>query len=140
MRTGLPFVQIDKIPDLRMFKSNVFVVDHDRSLRFYVDQLGFNVVADARFGPDLRWVAVAPPNGSAVLALVAPKPDSEDYALIGRATQISFITEDINATFQQWHKRGVRSIIRHKLRVGAGPPPTSRTWMETPSSFLLPTT
>lgn len=95
-------------PDLRMFKSNVFVVDHDRSLQFYVHQLGFNVVADARFGPDLRWVAVAPPNGSAVLALVAPRPDSEDYALIGRATQISFITEDINATFQQWHKRGVR--------------------------------
>jgi predicted enzyme related to lactoylglutathione lyase len=77
-------------------------------LRFYGDQLGFNVVADARFGPDDRWVAVAPQNGSAVLALVVPKPGSEDRALMGRATQISLITEDINATFDQWHSRGVR--------------------------------
>jgi predicted enzyme related to lactoylglutathione lyase len=73
----------------------------------FMDQLGFNVVADARFAADGRWVAVAPPNGSAILALVAPKPGSEDYALVGRATQISFITEDIHATFEQWHKRGV---------------------------------
>ena len=34
---------------LRIFKSNVFVRDHDRSLKFYVDQLGFSVVAEARF-------------------------------------------------------------------------------------------
>jgi len=95
-------------PYLRIFKSTVFVRNHDRSLQFYVDQLGFTVVADARFEFDGRWVAVAPPDGSAVLALVAPKRGSENYKLIGRHTQIAFIAEDINATFELWSSRGVR--------------------------------
>ena len=45
---------------LRIFKSNVFVRDLDLSLKFYVDQLGFKVVADALFDFG-RWVAIAPP-------------------------------------------------------------------------------
>ncbi len=96
---------------LRIFKSTVFVRNHDRSLEFYVGQLGFSVVADARFEFGGRWVAVAPPDGSAILALVAPKPGSENYKLIGRHTQIAFIAEDINATFELWRGRGVR--FRH---------------------------
>jgi serine phosphatase RsbU (regulator of sigma subunit)/catechol 2,3-dioxygenase-like lactoylglutathione lyase family enzyme len=95
-------------PYLRIFKSTVFVRNHDRSLQFYVDQLGFSVVAEARFEFGGRWVAVAPPDGSAILALVAPKRGSENYKLIGRHTQIAFIAEDINATFELWSSRGVR--------------------------------
>jgi serine phosphatase RsbU (regulator of sigma subunit)/catechol 2,3-dioxygenase-like lactoylglutathione lyase family enzyme len=98
-------------PYLRIFKSTVFVRNHDRSLQFYVGQLGFSIVADARFEFDGRWVAVAPPDGSSVLALVAPKRGSENYKLIGRHTQIAFIAEDINATFELWSGRGVR--FRH---------------------------
>ena len=36
-------------PYLRIFKSNVFVRDHDRALKFYVELLGFSVLAEARF-------------------------------------------------------------------------------------------
>ncbi len=93
---------------LRIFKSTVFVRDHDRSLQFYVDQLGFTVVADARFEFGSRWVAVAPPVGSSILALIAPKRGSENYKHIGRNTQIAFIAEDINATFELWRSRGVQ--------------------------------
>ena len=82
---------------LRIFKSNVFVRDHDRSIRFYVDQLGFSVVADGLFDFG-RWVAIAPPDGNAILALLAPKRGSPNYKLIGRPTQIGFIAEDIYAT------------------------------------------
>ena len=95
---------------LRIFKSTVFVRDHDRSLQFYVGMLGFSVLADTRFEFGGRWVAVAPPDGSAILALVAPKRGSENYKLIGRNTQISFIAEDINATFELWRSRGVRFL------------------------------
>jgi serine phosphatase RsbU (regulator of sigma subunit) len=95
-------------PYLRIFKSTVFVRDHDRSLEFYVDKLGFKVVADTHFEFAGRWVAVAPPDGSAILALVAPKRGSENYKNIGRHTQIAFVSEDINATFEQWSSRGVR--------------------------------
>ncbi len=95
-------------PYLRIFKSTVFVRDHDRSLDFYVGQLGFSVVADAQIEFGGRWVAVAPPDGSSILALVVPKRGSENYKLIGRKTQIAFIAEDINATFELWRERGVR--------------------------------
>jgi serine phosphatase RsbU (regulator of sigma subunit) len=95
-------------PYLRVFKTTVYVRNHDQSLKFYVDQLGFTVVADARFDFEGRWVAIAPPDGSALLALVAPKPGSENYKLIGRNTQVGFISEDINSTYELWHNRGVR--------------------------------
>ena len=92
---------------LRIFTSTVFVRDHDRSLEFYVDQLGFKVVADARLEFGNRWVAVAPPDGSAILALIAPKRGSENYKRIGCPTQVAFIAEDINATYELWRDRGV---------------------------------
>src|SRR3984957_14690430 len=95
-------------PYLRVFKSTVYVRNHDKSLKFYVDQLGFSVVADARFDFDGRWVAIAPPDGSTVLALIAPKRGSENYKLICRNKKVGFLSEDINATYEQWRNRGVR--------------------------------
>src|SRR5438270_4732211 len=80
-------------PHLRLHCVNVFVRDQDRSLRFFVEQLGFNVAFDTRVQSGERWVGVAPPDGAAILALIAPKPNSEQYRLIGRATQIVFVTE-----------------------------------------------
>jgi serine phosphatase RsbU (regulator of sigma subunit)/catechol 2,3-dioxygenase-like lactoylglutathione lyase family enzyme len=93
---------------LRIHAINIFVHDQDQSLRFYLDQLGFSLVGDIRIGSGQRWVAVAPPDGSTVLSLVAPEPDSKQYALIGRPTQVVFVTEDVLAKYQEWSKRGVR--------------------------------
>jgi serine phosphatase RsbU (regulator of sigma subunit)/catechol 2,3-dioxygenase-like lactoylglutathione lyase family enzyme len=94
-------------PYVRIFKCTVFVRDQDRSLRFYVDQLGFRLVADVSFTPAGRWVAVAPPDGSAVLVLIKPEAVSEDAKQIGKESEIAFITDDVNATYEAWHKRGV---------------------------------
>jgi hypothetical protein len=91
------------------------VRDQDRSLRFYLDQLGFDLAFDARLQSGERWVAVSPPDGTAVLALIAPDPDSAQYKLIGRATQVVFVTEDVTAKFREWSKRGVR--FRHTPRL-----------------------
>jgi hypothetical protein len=55
-------------------------------LRFYVEQLGFNLVVDHRFESGERWIEVAPPDGSANLALVAPEPDTDAFKLIGGRT------------------------------------------------------
>jgi len=95
-------------PYLRLQHVTIFVGDQDRSLRFYLDQLGFSLVTDHRFEGGGRWVAVAPPDGATILALVTPKPDSEEYELIGRSRQVVFVTEDVNAKFEDWCKRGVR--------------------------------
>ena len=95
-------------PYLRLFNSTVYVRDHEESLRFYIDQLGFSVVADVAYTVDGRWVAIAPPDGSALLALVSPRPGTEKARLVGRATQVGFISEDINSTYDLWRSRGVR--------------------------------
>jgi serine phosphatase RsbU (regulator of sigma subunit)/predicted enzyme related to lactoylglutathione lyase len=95
-------------PYLRIFKSTVYVRDHERSLDFYVNRLGFNILADVDLTFDGRWVAIAPPDGQAIIALVAPKPGTEKYRFIGRDTQIGFISEDINTTYELWQRHGVR--------------------------------
>ncbi len=94
-------------PYLRLHAVNI--------LRFYLDQLGFNLAFDVRLQSGQRWVAVAPPDGTAVLALIAPSPDSKEYQLIGRPTQIVFVTDDVTAKYKEWSKRGVR--FRHTPRL-----------------------
>ncbi len=101
---------------LRLHCVNIFVRDQDRSLRFYLDQLGFHLAFDARLQSGDRWVAVAPPDGSAILSLVTPKPNSQEYKLIGRSTQVVFVTEDVAAKFQEWSRRGVRFLHTPRLK------------------------
>jgi serine phosphatase RsbU (regulator of sigma subunit)/catechol 2,3-dioxygenase-like lactoylglutathione lyase family enzyme len=121
-----PTLRLDRRePYLRIQHVTIFVRDLDRSLRFYLDQLGFSLVADYRYGSGERWVAVAPADGSAILALVTPKPDSEEYNLIGRSRQIVFVTEDVPAKFHEWCNREVQ--FRH--------PPRTPDWGGTFTSF-----
>jgi len=103
-------------PFLGIHAVNVFVRDQDQSLRFYVEQLGFDVAFDGRLQAGERWVAVAPPDGSAVLALIAPPQHSKQYKLIGRATGIVFVAEDVIAKFEEWRRRGVRFLNTPRLR------------------------
>src|SRR5690242_18602850 len=101
---------------LRIHAINIYVRDQDRSLRFYVDQLGFELAFDARLQSGRRWVAVSPPDGSAVLSLIAPDPSSEEFKLIGRPTEIVFVTEDAAAKYIEWNARGVRFRFTPRLR------------------------
>jgi serine phosphatase RsbU (regulator of sigma subunit)/catechol 2,3-dioxygenase-like lactoylglutathione lyase family enzyme len=105
----------EKGPHLRVLAVNIYVRDQERSLQFYRDQLGFDLAFDARLQSGERWVAVSPPDGSAVLTLIAPPRDSEEYKLIGRPTPVVFVTEDVAAKYQEWRKRGVR--FRHTPRL-----------------------
>ena len=103
-------------PHLRIHAVNVYVRDQDESLRFYLDQLGFVLAYDSKLRSGERWVAVAPPDGTAVLALIAPKPDSPAYQLIGRPTSITFVTDDVPAKYREWRERGVRFSHTPRLR------------------------
>ena len=95
-------------PYLRLLCVNIFVRNQDRSLRFYVEQLGFGLVIDESYESGGRWVAVAPPDGNTVLALVAPKRNSEEYKLIGRCRHAVLVTEDVFAKYEEWQQQGVR--------------------------------
>src|SRR5437870_12950691 len=101
---------------LSIHSVRIFVRDLDRSLRFYVGQLGFRLVIDTHLQSGERWVAVSPPDGTAILALVAPQPRSPEHRLIGRATHVSLITADVAARFQEWSRKGVRFTSTPRLK------------------------
>lgn len=103
-------------PFLSVHAVRIFVRDVDRSLRFYVKQLGFRLVIDARLQSGERWVAVSPPDGTTIFAIVAPKANTAEYKLIGRSTQVVLVTSDVPAKFQEWSRNGVRFIGTPRLR------------------------
>ena len=106
-----PALRLDRQePYLRLQHVTLFVRDQDRSLRFFVDRMGFSLVTDYPLSDGYRWVALAPPDGTAILALVKPKCDDAEYRLVGQAHQIVFITEDVPAKYQFWLERGVKFL------------------------------
>jgi serine phosphatase RsbU (regulator of sigma subunit) len=125
-RAGAASLHLDQQdPYLRLHHVPISVRDQDRSLRFYVDQLGFTLVIDYHFGEHGRFVLVSPPDGTALLALVAPKPGSEEYERVGHSGPVVFVTEDVAAKFHSWHERGVP--FRH--------PPQTAAWGGVFTSF-----
>src|SRR6185295_6097099 len=88
----------------------VFVRDLDVSKRFYLEQLGFELITEQRLPTGERWIEVAPPDGSANLALVEPKPDAPEYKLIGGYRWVLFMTEDVDAKYKEWSERGVHFL------------------------------
>ena len=95
---------------------DVFVRDLEQSLQFYVNQLGFRLVSDVILQSGRRRVGVSPPDGTAAINLIAPEPDSDEHKLIGRPTQVVFVTEDVAAKYSEWRKRGVRFHHTPRLR------------------------
>lgn len=102
-------------PYLRLHSVDVFVRDHERSLQFYIEQLGFELAFDACLQSGMRCIGVAPHEGTAVLNLIQPERDRPEYKLIGRLTRIMFVTEDIARIYREWTARGVR--FRHTPRL-----------------------
>jgi len=111
---------------VRLATVTVFVRDQERSLRFYLDQLGFELALDAHLPSGDPWLAVSPPDGTALLVLVAPKPGSDEYNLIGRPTQIAFLTENVQRKHEEWCKKGV----------AFSQPPQTQTWAGKSATFL----
>jgi len=116
--TGIESAQTEEPRDLYLGIQavDVFVSDLEKSLQFYVNQLGFRLVSDVVLQSGRRRVGISPPDGTAVLNLIAPEPESEEYKLIGRPTQVVFVTEDVAAKYGEWRKRGVRFHHTPRLR------------------------
>lgn len=95
-------------PYLCLHFAIIYVRDQERSLRFYVDKLGFRVVVDHRFENGQRWIEVAPADGNAHLGLTLLQPGDDVERLIGPEARIWFITEDVVRKYDQWNASGVR--------------------------------
>jgi len=105
-------------PFLRLNFATVWVRDQERSRRFFVDQLGFQVAVEAEVPGVGRWIIVAPPTGLPGIALVVPPEGSVESQRIGQHTGVGFLTEDARAVFEEWSKQGVRFTL----------PPTEPSW------------
>jgi serine phosphatase RsbU (regulator of sigma subunit) len=116
--TGIESAQAEEQRDLYLGIQavDVFVRDLEQSLQFYVNQLGFKLVSDVVLQSGRRRLGVSPPDGTAVLNLIAPEPESEECKLIGRPTQVVFVTEDVAVKYSEWRKRGVRFHHTPRLR------------------------
>src|SRR5260370_27616854 len=80
-------------PYLRLQSVTIYVRDLELSLNFYLEQLGFQLIFDARVQPDRRFVTVAPPDGTANLTLAAPEPGSQQYKLIRPPAPVTLLTD-----------------------------------------------
>jgi serine phosphatase RsbU (regulator of sigma subunit)/predicted enzyme related to lactoylglutathione lyase len=93
---------------LRLNFVTVYVGDQERSKRFFVEQLGFRLMIDVKFPSGNRWIEVAPPDGTARLALVVPAPGFMDFVVPGHSSLITFMAEDVDARYREWFERGVK--------------------------------
>src|SRR5207237_157337 len=110
---------------------NVYVRDQERSLKFYIDKLGFQIAFDGHQESGERLVAVAPPDGTAVLALIQPDPSSRQYRLIGRSMHVVLVPDEVLGRYREWVGRGVRfSTTPGPVLAGLCPwPLAQRRWL-----------
>ena len=73
------------------------VSDQDRAREFYVDVLGFTLLTDRQFAPDMRWVAVGPPAGHTAFTLVTWFPTMLPGSLQGTVLESDDLEGDIAA-------------------------------------------
>ena len=84
--------------------SAVYVTDQVTAMRFWAEQVGFEVRRDHPMGPEARWVEMAPPDADSCI-VIYPKSMMEDWA--ERKPSIVFECEDIAGTYESMAARGV---------------------------------
>jgi len=98
-------------------RSQLFVLDQDDALDFYVNTLGLEVAADEDLG-FMRWLTVRVPGDPAREVLLdRPGPPAMDEATAAQVRQLLtkgaiggalfLTTEDAHATFERLKERGV---------------------------------
>jgi catechol 2,3-dioxygenase-like lactoylglutathione lyase family enzyme len=91
------------------------VSDQDRALAFYTEKLGFRIVTDQPMGNGQRWIELRIPGADTGVALFTP-PGHE--ARIGTFGNISFGSDDVEATWRELSARGVQFVA----------PPKKESW------------
>jgi predicted enzyme related to lactoylglutathione lyase len=82
---------------------SVPVRDLDRAKQFYLDALGFDLVADMPLGADGRWVQVRPRSGDTSITLVT----WFDTMAAGSMKGVVLETDDLEADIESLASRGV---------------------------------
>ena len=91
--------------DMRLELVAVPVTDVDRSIRFYVDNVGFNLDQDATVSEDLRFVQLTPPGSACSIAIGKGLTDMEP----GSQKGLQLVVEDVEATRRELSSRGIET-------------------------------
>jgi catechol 2,3-dioxygenase-like lactoylglutathione lyase family enzyme len=91
-----------------MIKAMKFVAvptrDQQRALEFYTEKLGFRVITDQPFDDAQRWIELGVGRSGTGITLFTP-PGHESR--IGSFTGISFVADDVKATWRELSAKGV---------------------------------
>jgi catechol 2,3-dioxygenase-like lactoylglutathione lyase family enzyme len=93
------------------------VSDQDRAIEFYTETLGFELRGDTPYEENERWVEVAPPGATTVIALVPPRQGQS----VGVPTNIGLTSEDVDADHASLKERG--ADVDDVMRAGDPVPP-----------------
>ena len=78
--------------------------DQDRALKFYTEQLGFEISTDQVFDGKQRWIELRIANSSTRVVLFTPEGHQDR---IGTFFNGAFACDDVPATYRQLKSRGV---------------------------------
>ena len=116
------------------------VRDQDRAVRFYTEKLGFQIFTDQPFDDKQRWIELRIPGSETKVVLFTP-PEHEDR--VGSFSNVTFLTDDIDRTYQELKDRGVeftaaptkhhgvnlrRSVMRMAISSSFPPNEPGRGW------------
>lgn len=82
---------------------SVPVSDQQAAKAFYIDSLGFELIAEATFGDDLRWIQVGPAHSQASLTLVTWFDQMPAGSLRGLVVE----TDDLDQDYERLTANGV---------------------------------
>src|SRR5882724_3911119 len=91
--------------------------DQSRALKFYTEQLGFEVSTDQPFDEQQRWIELRIANSATRVVLFTPEGHE---SRIGSFFNGAFACDDVQATYRQLSARGVEFVS----------PPKKQPWGE----------
>jgi lactoylglutathione lyase len=85
---------------------SLYVTDQERSRRFFVEMLGFEVRTDADMGEMGRWLEVAP-KGAQTSFVLADAAKFEKQDRVGSSADVTFRCDDVHALHKELTDRGL---------------------------------
>jgi catechol 2,3-dioxygenase-like lactoylglutathione lyase family enzyme len=87
--------------------ASIPVRDQNRALEFYTSKLGCRIITDSPFDGNQRWIELGIPRAETKLVLFTA-PGQE--AMIGGYMNVTFMADDVEATFGELRDRGVEFL------------------------------
>ncbi len=93
----------------------VVVKDYDEAVKFYTEQLDFELIEDT-YQPeqDKRWVVISPPGSQGATVLLARASNSEQTPFVGNQTGgrvfLFLQTDDFWRDYKNYQSRGVKFV------------------------------